>query len=152
MYRRGRPVDQYFKPNEHVYRRYFQRDFANGALLPSALRFPKKDETTGPSVNRSSFGPARDAMWSDKKRIAGAGVFQFPLLSLPTDLECPETKRRFVFFAKHVPLWNNYSHTEIWCDSVPRKNAGYVIPTEVVKKLVRATIQKEHQIAIRAEQ
>jgi hypothetical protein len=153
MYRRGRPVDEYFKPNEHVYRRYFKNDYdlVRGVLLPSALRFPKKDDlTTGSSVNRSSLSRAEDALWTNKQRLPDAGVYQFPLACLPAEEECPKTGRRFTFFPKHVPLWNNYAHTEIWCDSLPRANAAYVLPTEEVKKVVRAMIQKNHRIAIRA--
>jgi hypothetical protein len=154
MYRRGRSVVEYFQPDEHVYRRYFKRDydFARGVLLPSALRFPKKDDlTAGSSVNRSSLSRAHDALWTDKKKLPTAGVYQFPLSCLPIEETCLQTARRFTFFPKHVPLWNNYAHTEIWCDSLPRANAAYVLPTEEVKKVVRAMIQKHHGIAIQAE-
>jgi hypothetical protein len=154
MYRRGRPVDTYFKPNEHAYRRYFKRDYdvASGVLLPSALGFPKKsDLTTGSSVNRSSLSRSQDATWTDKKRLPDAGVYQFPLSCLPAEARCPNTGRQFTFFPKHVPLWNNYAHTEIWCDSLPRKNAVFVLPTEEVKKELRARIQKNHRIAIQAK-
>jgi hypothetical protein len=49
---------------------------------------------------------------------------------------------------KHVPLKKNYAHSEIWSDELPRGNEGYVAPTKLVWKEVRATIQKNSQITI----
>jgi hypothetical protein len=151
MYRRGRSAVDLFQPDESLYHRYRRDDVKNGMLLPSALRFPKKDDNTGQSVNRSFFSRPEDTRWTDKQRTAGAGVYQFPVSCLPAKSRCPDTAREFTFFPKHVPLWNNYAHSEIWCDTLPRRNAGYVLPTELVKKELRALIQKNHRIAIQAE-
>lgn len=154
MYRWGRPVIERFQANERLYRRYSKRDYdsTKGVLLPSALRFPKKDElTSGSSVNRGSLSRPADALWNDKRRLSGMGVYEFPVSCLPIEQICPNTGRRFTFFPKHVPLWNNYAHTEVWCDSIPRKNANYVLPTDEVKKIVRANIQKHHGVAIAAQ-
>lgn len=151
MYQIRRSVVDVFQPGELLYRRYRRGDVKNGMLLPSALGFPKKGNNTGPSVTRSSFSRPEDARWSDKRRIVGAGVYQFPISCLPARSRCSDTAREFTFFPKHVPLWNNYAHSEVWCDSFPRRNAGYVLPTELVKKELRAQIQKSHRIAIQAE-
>jgi hypothetical protein len=48
MYRRGRSLVDLFQPGEHLYHRYLRNDLKNGMLLPSALRFPKKNDNTGP--------------------------------------------------------------------------------------------------------
>jgi hypothetical protein len=151
MYRRGRPARDNFVPGEVLYRRHRRTDTKNGVILPSALQFPKKTENTGQSVNRSSFSKPEDVLWTPKGRQHGFGVFQFPVSCLPASLTCRESGRRFTFFPKHVPLWNNYAHSEVWCDEIPGKNQGYVLPTSVVKKEVRATIQKHSRIVIAAD-
>ena len=151
LYRRGRSVVNSFQTEERLYRRFRRADLQNGVLLPSALKFPNKGEDNGQSVNRSAFSRPEDVKWESKGRIAGAGVYGFPVSCLPALIECPDTHRRFTFSAKHVPLWNNYAHTEIWCDSVPTTGPTYVVPTRVVRKELRAQIQKCHRVFIEAE-
>jgi hypothetical protein len=151
MYRRGRPVVDAFRPDEHLYRRHRRVQTKNGVILPSALQFPEKGEDTGQSVNRSAFSRPIDVLWTKTKRLDGWGVYQFPVSCLPQGAVCSETRRQFTFFPKHVPLYNNYAHSEIWCDELPKKNAGYVLPTKLVKKELRAMIQKHSQIVIPAE-
>jgi hypothetical protein len=119
-------------------------------ILPSALKFPKKGENTGQSFNRSLFSRPKDALWDDSRRLDGWGVYQFPVALIPQEAECSQTQRRFTFFPKHVPRGKNYSHSEIWCDELPERNAGYVLPTELVKKELRAIIQKHSRTVIEA--
>jgi hypothetical protein len=134
-----------------LYHRYRRDDVKDGALLPSALKFPKKSDDSGQSVNRSLFCRPEDTLWTDKNRKTGVGVYEFPVSCLPDRLRCTATGREFCFFPKHVPLWNNYAHSEIWCDNFPRSNSRYVLPTELVKKELRAQIQKNHRIAVQVE-
>lgn len=151
MYRRGRPIVNEFRTSELLYRRFRREDFRDGIILPSALKFPNKNNKTGQSVNRSAFSQPADALWTPMHRLHGLGVFQFPVSCLPERCTCSQTNRQFVFFPKHVPLSNNYAHSEIWCDEFPAKNAGYVLPTALVKKELRASIQKYSRIVIAAE-
>ncbi len=151
MYRRWRAAIPKFQTEELLYRRYRRQDAFNGIILDSALQFPKKHENTGQSVNRSRFSRAKDALWNDKERLDGLGVFQFPVSCLPREAICPTTGGRFTFWPKHVPLRNNYAHSEVWSDQLPRRNVGYVLPTKLVRKELRATIQKNSQIVIEAE-
>lgn len=151
MYRRWRAVVPEFQPGELLYRRYRRQDVTNGVIQDAALKFPKKDENTGQSVNRSRFSKPQDTLWNDKERLDGLGVFQFPASCLPKEATCPATGRRFAFWPKHVPIQNNYAHSEIWSDQLPRNDAGYVLPTKLVCKQLRATIQKNSQIVIEAE-
>jgi hypothetical protein len=150
MYRRWRPAADDFRPSELLYRRYRREDTKNGVILDAALPSPRKVETTGPSVNRERFSRPEDTLWTDTGKLDGLGVFQFPVSCLPRDITCATTARRFAFMPKHVPLTKNYAHSELWCDEVPTKNAGYVVPTKLVWKEVRATIQKNSQIVITA--
>lgn len=151
LYRRGRPPVPNFAGDESLYRRFRRADSQNGVILPSALKFPSKGENTGQSVNRSRFSQPADALWTEKERMNGLGVFEFPVAELPNILVCPTTARSFTFFPKHVPLNRNYAHSEIWCDALPRLNAEYVHPTSLVKKELRARIQKHSRIAIQPE-
>ena len=151
MYRRKRPVVETFPATEQLYRRYRRADFSNGMILPSALNFPKKDENSGPSVNRSLLSKPKDVLGTDKGKLSAWGVYQFPVSCIPSDCICPTTSRRFTFFPKHVPLRNNYAHSEIWCDAIPRQNAGYIIPTSLVRKEVRAMIQRNSRPVILAK-
>jgi hypothetical protein len=150
MYRRGRPVVSTFQADEQLYRRHRRADTLNGLILPSALQFPKKADDAH-SVNRSSFGRPEDTLWNNTERLNGLGVFQFPASCLLKEAKCSDTGRRFTFFPKHVPLYNNYAHAEVWCDELPRRNAEYVLPTKLVWKELRATIQKNCHITIDAD-
>jgi hypothetical protein len=151
MYRRWRPVVNDFPTHELLYRRYRRSDAVDGTLLPSAIQFPKKGENTGQSVNRSAFSKPEDARWAEAERLDAWGVFQIPVSCLPRQATCGDTGRQFTFFPKHVPLNKNYAHSEIWCDEVPSSNAGYALPTGLVKKEFRAMIQKHSRIIIAAE-
>ena len=148
MYRLGRPVVENFQKNELMYRRFCLRDVSNGVILPSALKFPKRGDNTGQSANRSLFSQAQDALWTDNRKMNGWGVYGFPVACLPKESVCSHTQRRFTFFPRHVPVRNNYAHSEVWCDDLPSKNSGYVLPTEIVKKEFRATIQKHSKTFI----
>src|SRR5579859_814162 len=106
MYRRGRPVVSHFSGDEQLYRRYRRADSQNGVILPSALKFPNQGEF-GQSVNRSSFSRPEDALWTPTERLDGWGVFEFPVASLPEDVTCSATRKRFTFFPKHVPIRKN---------------------------------------------
>lgn len=151
MYRRGRPIVDAFQPDERLYRRHRREHVQSGVILPSALQFPKQGEKTGQSVNRSGFSRPQDALWSENERLNGWGVFQFPASCLPIQLICSNTDRRFTFFPRHVPLARNYAHSEVWCDEIPARRSGYMVPTKIVRKELRAIIQKHSTIIIEAE-
>jgi hypothetical protein len=152
MYRRWRPVIPEFQATEDLYRRYRRADTREGLILPSALQFPKKGQNTGHSVNRGLFSRPEDALWNEAGRVEGLGVFAFSVSTLPEEATCPETGRKFAFSPKHVPLKRNYAHSEVWCDNIPPQNAGYILPTRLVQKELRAKIQKNSRIVIPAEQ
>lgn len=148
MYRRWRPVVGEFAADELLYRRFRREHTHEGVILPSALQFPKKDENSGQSVNRSKLSKAEDALWTDKEKLIGLGVFEFPVSCLPREIVCPSTARCFNFWPKHVPLTKNYAHSEIWSGETPRTTSNYVLPTKIVCKELRAVIQKHSRIVI----
>ena len=147
MARRGRPVVEHFAPDEVLYRRFAKGQFANGLLVPAAFKFPEKDQNTGQSVNRGLFSQAEDALWQGGVP-SDLGVLQFPVSCLPGNLECPDTHRHFRFFPKHVPLEDNYAHSEIWCDDIPAGDGHYVVPTKLVKKALKTIIAQNSRVSI----
>ena len=144
MYGRGRPVVDQFDRNEQLFRRFRKEHLINGMVAAAALHFPKTEEQSGQSVNRSRFGRPQDALWheEDDTRYEGWGVFQFPVSCLPAELICSDTKRCYTFFPKHRPLPKNYAHSEVWCDRLPRSNSHYEKPTSLVRKELRAIISQ----------
>jgi len=151
MYRRWRRVIPEFEADELLYRRYRRDDTSNGVILDSALKFPKKNENTGQSVNRGRFSRPTDALWNDQTFLDGMGVFQFPVSCVLREATCPSTARRFRFWPKHVPLTKNYAHSEIWSEEIPPTSPGYALPTKLVCKELRATIQKYSRVVIEAQ-
>lgn len=140
-----------FGRDEVLFRRFRKNQLVNGELTPAALQFPKTAAEGGHSVNRSRFSEPEDVLWVGQDRVEGFGIFQFAVSVIPPDVTCPDTHARYAFFPKHVPLEDNYAHSEIWCDHMPRENAGYVIPSNRVKKELRAKISKYSQIIRQAE-
>lgn len=91
-------------------------------------------------------------LWDDRERYhKGWGVYDFPVEALPTESTCPITGRAYTFFPKHEPLDNNYAHTEIWCDDLPRTSSPPTEPTKAVKKELRAIISQSITIRIEAQ-
>jgi len=151
MYRRGRPAVEVFRADERLYRRHRREHVQSGVILPSALQFPNKGDNTGQSVNRSLFSKPEDALWTDKERLNGWGVLQFPVSCVPAELTCPDTRRQFAFSPKHVPLARNYAHSELWCEETSAQGRQRVLPTKLVRKEFKAIIQKHSRVIIQAE-
>ena len=151
MYRRWRPVISDFRAEERLYRRHRREDIVDGVILPSALPFPKKEENTGQSVNRSAYSRPEDALWSPTKRLDGMGVFEFPVSCRKQELTCPNTARCFTFRAQACAPRKKLLSFGGLVRRTPWRNTGYVLPTKLARKELRATIQKNSRIVIRAE-
>jgi hypothetical protein len=90
--------------------------FVQGQLLPEGIRSQKQ------SVNRGRFSEAEDALFSETGEYDGLGVVEFKVADIPQRVEQPQGPA-YVFFTQHVPLEDNYSHSEIWSDQEPRTGA-----------------------------
>jgi hypothetical protein len=125
MYQRDRPVLPEFHENEALYLRYSRQSFIDGQLGVAAIRFPKS------SVNRASLSEPEDALFSEDGEYNGLGVVEFRASCIPDRIQ-QANGPTYVFFMKHVPLSDNYSHSEIWSDHEP--TAGmYKVPSKTVK-------------------
>jgi len=107
MYQRDRQVLPDFDAEEHLYLRYGREDFVDGQLAPAGIRFPKT------SVNRGSLSQPEDVLFSENGRYDGLGVVEFMVSDIPPKITQAQGPT-YLFFMRHVPLFDNYSHSEIW--------------------------------------
>lgn len=73
------------------------------------------------------------------------GVLSFRTVDIPAFL-LPEAPTHS-FFPKHVPLRDNYAHSELWCDRIPA-TGEYQQPSKRVKKLCRAILSQRVVVEI----
>jgi hypothetical protein len=125
MYQRDRQVLPNFDGEEFLYLRYGREDFVSGQLAPGGIRFPKT------SVNRGSLSQPEDALFAEDGKYNGLGVVEFKVSEIPPKI-VQEQGPTYVFFMRHVPDSDNYSHSEIWSDQATQTGA-YREPSKTVK-------------------
>jgi hypothetical protein len=143
MMRNGREEDTVFEPAEKLFRRYNREHFINGKFSNMGLSF-----TGPPSVNRQKYGEASDVIFSETDEFAKWGVLSFRVQHVSVALPCDRPE--YTFFPKHVPLENNYAHSEVYCVAVSALGA-YVEPRPAVRKLFRAALSQRVVIEVEAE-
>ena len=125
MYQRHRQVLPDFDGGEPLYLRYGREDFVEGQLALAAVRFLKT------SVNRGSLSEPEDALFAEDGKYNGLGVVEFEVSDIPPSI-VQEQGPTYVFFMRHVPHTDNYSHSEIWSDH-ERQTGDYREPSKTVK-------------------
>ncbi len=125
MYQRDRPVLPDFDGEEALYLRSGCEDFVEGQLAPGAIRFPKT------SVNRGSLSEPEDVLFAEDGRYNGLGVVGLQVSDIPSRI-AQEQGPTYVFFIRHVPYPDNYSHSEIWSDRATQ-TGNYREPSRTVK-------------------
>jgi hypothetical protein len=125
MIRGDRPVLPDFDAVEVLYLRYFSDHFVDGQLSPAAIRFPKQ------SVNRGLHSEPEDCLFSEQGIYNGLGVVDFQIADVPAKVSQPQGPA-YIFFLRHVPLPDNYAHSEIWSDQAPG-SGDYREPSKTVK-------------------
>lgn len=140
MRRNGRPDDQTFEATEKLFRRYTRAHYFNGQVSNTGISFD-----SAPSVNREKYSQPQDVIFDEAEEFANWGVLSFRVSDLPTafPLEDPQ----YGFSPKHVPMENNYSHSEVWCDVLPAMGM-YVKPNKQVRKLFRALLSQRCVVEI----
>jgi hypothetical protein len=115
MYRNGRPIDNKFKPTDHLYHRCRKDDVFEDRMLPDRIR------SRDPSVNWSKYSKPWDVIFDHP----GEGIVRFIVRDLPIELpksppEPPKNPKKSIapiklhsFFPIHDPIEDNYSHSEI---------------------------------------
>lgn len=112
MFRWGRRKDTSFSQDEDLYWRFTEVGYNEHALtrlqwlvaiLRAQFRLPDQ------SVNRSKYSRPFDVLFPDHCDL---GVLSFRVSTIPSHF-APDSVR-YGFTVEHVPLWCNYSHSEIW--------------------------------------
>jgi hypothetical protein len=115
--------------------------FVQGQLLPEGLRSQKQ------SVNRGRFSEPEDALFSETGKYDGLGVVEFCVADVPERVDQPDGPT-FIFYLRHEPEDENYSHSEIWSDHESRTSEGFRKPSPTVSLKFRIRLCK----SIRQEQ
>ena len=137
MYRNGRDVDDVFDPLEQLYQRFEADALLDRIVLPQAFRFPKQ------SVNRSKFSIPEWVLFDEEGRYDGFGVLAYTPANLPKNLSTGDGTKTFLFFPKHDPLEDNYSHSEIWHSPNPPHK-----PNDTIKRQFRNHMSQNSEIVI----
>lgn len=144
MYQRDRQVLPDFDGGEFLYLRYGREDFVEGQLAPGGIRFPKT------SVNRGSLSRPEDALFAEDGKYNGLGVVEFKVSDIPPRI-AQDQGPTYVFFMRHLPYTDNYSHSEIWSDQATQTGI-YREPSKTVKLKFRIHLcQRITQERIRIE-
>jgi hypothetical protein len=145
MKRQGRPVDPEFLPAEKLFRRYQRTHIVDGVFTGVGLSFED-----APSVNRGKYSEAADVLFSEaEEEFAGWGVLSWQVQQIPTSLPEPPEQPRFTIGPKHVPLENNYAHSEVHSARV--NTEAYCEPDKGIRKILRATLGQRAIIEIEAQ-
>jgi hypothetical protein len=142
MYRNGRPIQPRFDFGELLYLRFGLDDFVEGQLVTAAIRVP------GQSVNRGSLSRPEDVLFHPEGGYNGLGAVEFKVGDIPGTL-VGDQDSTFMFFMQHVPLEENYPHSEIWSDKPPgtgecrkpSRSVGLKFKAELCKRIREDGIQ-----------
>ena len=103
MYQRGRPADHVFDPREELYRRIRSQDYVEGSGL--YVPFPVF------SVNRQKYSEPGDVLFSFGPEW---GAVSFVVSAIPSPLESEGEDHVICSFeVMHVPMEDNYAHSEV---------------------------------------
>lgn len=130
LIRDGRDVDDNFEPREKLYHRFNKLQQSEGVLYPASIRFPDF------SVNRGKYSEPNDVLLYDYPSVIDWGVASFKVEDIPpphTTGEGTEYETTYSFAVKHVPIEENYSHSEVRT----YKNGNYSKDMEVGSKKVK---------------
>ena len=142
MRRNGRGEDPAFDPTEKLFRRYTRTHYINGQFSGTGFAFDSP-----PSVNRQKYSEPGDVLFSETDEFAEWGVLSFKVADIPASFS-PENPQ-YGFFPKHMPMEDNYAHSEVWSDKLPNTGA-YVKPSSQIRKLFRAALAQRVVVEIAA--
>lgn len=104
----GRESDNQFRWHHLLYQRFTQEDVHEGRLLPARIRYGD------PSSNWSKYSKPWDVVFDNP----GEGIAQILVADLPSGIPkiIPDGMTSEIHSCRpsHVPLPENYPHSEIW--------------------------------------
>ena len=136
-----RPVDNRFRFFHCLYYRCKREDVDGGRLLPPRIR-------PNCSVNWSKYSKPWDVIFD----YPGCGIVQFIVCLLPKELpkEVPvgaTAPQPHSFYPGHVPLPDNYPHSEIWTFRAGTRLPSPHLP-ETVKKEFRQIMSDQSVVLL----
>jgi hypothetical protein len=114
--------------------------FIDGAFTNIGLPFGSP-----PSVNRDKYSKPEDVLFSESGQFDGWGVLAFVVAEFPGPVSASNCQ--YLLVPRHVPLEENYAHSEIWCNKVPG-TTEHVDAPKTVKKLYRAQLSQRVRVLI----
>lgn len=105
MMQLGRPADDVFKPDEHLFRRVPHELWEDDYVNLDAIELPDM------SVNREKYGPPQ---WTRllSEEYHDWGVIGFQVKNIPAEMQHLGV-HIFRFKPKHIPHKRNYPHAEV---------------------------------------
>jgi hypothetical protein len=142
--RRDKGSDQRFSDSERLYKRVPPEHLTpDGEIEPSLIQCSfGKGVKSAPSVLRSKYGTARDALRSpcaNGKDVSAHVVFYVKVAGLPKQIVSGDNKS-FDFYPFHDPDDDCYAHTVIACRTGEGGSTDYSMPSNAVKNKFKATL------------
>jgi hypothetical protein len=104
MFRNGRPIDPNFLPDEELYIRFDRIDGEN--VDPACIKAPVQ------SVNRSKYSRSEWVLLARYPQFLDWGYGSFKVSDIPESITSEFNITHF-YKVEHVPLDDNYSHSEV---------------------------------------
>lgn len=142
--RNGRVADQEFTQAEKLFRRYLKNHLVNGQFSGIGLSFDDP-----PSLNREKYSECRDVLISPEIDFAAQGYGVLSLRVHDATMALPADQPMYSFQPRHVPIDENFAHSEIWCDRV-EPTGNHVIPNKGTRKLARTVLGQKAIVEIEA--
>lgn len=144
MFRHGRQTDPGFDEHERLYLRFPDRGYGESAADLSVERVLKENlPDASQSFNRSRYSEPTDVLFESTRppkrwgTYLNWGVLALELGVIPQLLPYPEGDQVYSFEPEHVPLWDNYGHTEVHIEEDGRRLAGRDKPPALVRREYR---------------
>jgi hypothetical protein len=120
--------DPEFEASEHLFRRLHPDHFVRGAITDAFLPFPSF------SVNREKYSQPEDVL----REHPHYGIAAFAVGDIPESLDT-ESGQVYWFGVEHVPLIDNYAHSEVhsFHDEVKAE------PPRVLRKKFRDLLRRQ---------
>lgn len=141
LLKKGRAADPEFAPEELLFRRFNQDHFIDGLFTNIGLPFSRP-----PSVNREKYSAAAEVLFSATGEFEGWGVLAFAVFELPEPIAISD--QEYTLTPRHMPLEENYAHSEIWC--IRGGAEEHVDAPKTVKKFFRVQLSRRSRVVVPA--
>lgn len=131
LIQRDRLIDDQFEGDELLYHRFPKLLDVGDQIYPSTIRFPNF------SVNRSKYSESFDVLIPE---YFDWGIYSFQVQDIPDPYSTTggkDNETLYEFYAEHVPLKDNYSHSEVRVSKDGIYDEEMKIKNKILKKTFR---------------